>query len=151
MKLAEALAQRSECQVRMEELKKRIVRNARVQEGEQPGEDPQVLLDEVDRIALRLMELVQTINRTNVHTSFDEGTTIADAVAERDVLGAKRDLLMAVGDAASQRDDRSSKSEVRFIAALPVGKIQRQVDQLAKRYREIDLKIQELTWKTEVV
>ncbi len=151
MKLAEALTQRSECQVRMDELKKRIVRNARVQEGEQPGEDPQSLLDEVDRIALRLMELVQTINRTNSHTDFDEGTTIADAIAERDVLGRKRDLLMAVGDAASTRQDRYTKSEVRFVSALPVAKIQRQIDQLAKRYREIDTKIQELNWKTEVV
>lgn len=151
MKLAEALAQRSECQTRLDELKKRIVRNARVQEGEQPGEDPQVLLDEVDRLALRLMELVQTINRTNSATNFDEGTTIADAIAERDVLGRKRDLLIAVGDAASTRQDRYTKSEVRFVAAIPVGKIQRQVDQLAKRYREIDTKIQELNWKTEVV
>ena len=151
MKLAEALAQRCDCEARLEELEKRIVRNARVQEGEQPGEEPQVLLDEVDRIALRLMELVQTINRTDCQTSFDEGTTIADAIAERDVLGRKRDLLMAVGDAAATRHDRRTKSEVRFVAAIPVGKIQRQVDQLAKRYREIDMKIQELNWKTEVV
>ena len=151
MKLAEALAQRSECETRLEELERRIVRNARVQEGDQPGEEPQVLLDEVDRIALRLMELVQTINRTNSATRFDEGTTIADAVAERDVLGRKRDLLMAVADAASTRQDRFTHSGVRFVASIPVGKVQRQVDQLAKRYREIDTKIQELTWRTEVV
>lgn len=151
MKLAEALAQRSDCELRLDELEKRIVRNARVQDGEQPGEDPQALLDEVDRAALRLMELVQTIYRTNVETSFDEGTTIADAVAERDVLGRKRDLLMAVADAAALRQDRHSKAEVRFVSAVSVGKIQRQVDQLAKRYREIDMKIQELTWATEVV
>jgi hypothetical protein len=151
MKLAEALAQRSECQTRLDELKKRIVRNARVQEGEQPAEDPQVLLDEVDRLALRLVELVQTINRTNSQTPFDDGTTVADAIAERDVLGRKRDLLMAVGEAASTRHDRSSKSEVRIVATVPVGKIHRHVDQLSKRYREIDTKIQELNWKTEVV
>ena len=151
MKLAEALAQRHDCEMRLDELEKRIIRNARVQDGEQPGEDPQVLLDEVDRTALRLMELVQTIVRTNVQTSFDEGLSVADAVAERDVLGRKRDLLTAVAEAASLRQDRRSKAEVRFLATVPVGKIQRQVDQLTKRYREIDMKIQELTWATEVV
>lgn len=149
MKLAEALAHRTECQARLDELQKRITRNARVQEGEQPAEDPQVLLDEVDRLALRLLELVQTIDRTTARTRFDQDTTIAEAIAERDVLARKRDLLTAVADAASIRQDRCSQVEVRFVAAIPVGKIQRQVDQLAKRYREIDNKIQELSWKTD--
>jgi hypothetical protein len=45
MKLAEALAHRNDCQARFEELRKRIVRNICVQEGTQPGEDPQMLLD----------------------------------------------------------------------------------------------------------
>ena len=39
MKLAEALAERSDCQNRIEEIKKRLIRSARVQEGEQPAED----------------------------------------------------------------------------------------------------------------
>jgi len=46
MKLAEALAERSDCQVRIEDLKKRIVRSARVQEGEKPAEDSASLLKE---------------------------------------------------------------------------------------------------------
>lgn len=150
MKLAEALAQRSECQTRLEELKKRLVRNARVQEGEQPAEDPQALLDEVDRLSSQLMDLIRAINRTNSSTSFDKRTTIADAIAERDVVGRKRDLLAAVSEAASTRQDRYSKSEVRFIATIPVGKVQRQVDDLARQYREIDTRIQELNWKTEI-
>ena len=36
MKLAEALAERSDCQTKIEEIKKRLVRSARVKEGEQP-------------------------------------------------------------------------------------------------------------------
>ncbi len=39
MKLAEALAERSDCQTRLEDLKNRKERSARVQEGEQPSED----------------------------------------------------------------------------------------------------------------
>lgn len=50
MKLAEALAERSDCQVRMEEIKKRMVRSARVQEGEQPAEDMAGLLAESERL-----------------------------------------------------------------------------------------------------
>ena len=49
MKLAEALAERSDCQNRIEELKKRLIRSARVQEGDQPAEDTTELLAETER------------------------------------------------------------------------------------------------------
>jgi hypothetical protein len=71
MKLAEALAERSDCQNRLEELKKRVLRSARVQEGEKPAEDADELLAEIDRVFARLLELVTAINRTNAKTAFD--------------------------------------------------------------------------------
>ena len=78
MKLAEALAERSDCQSRIEETKKRLVRSARVQEGEQPAEDTTELLAEADRIFARLLELVSAINRTNAKTAFDHERSISD-------------------------------------------------------------------------
>ena len=47
--------------------------------------------------------------------------------------------------------DRYSKSEVRFVATMSVGKLQVGVDQLAKRYRELDTRLQELNWTTELI
>ena len=73
MKLAEALAERSDCQVKIEEIKKRLIRSARVQEGEQPAEDTTELLAESERVFARLLELVSAINRTNSKTAFDNG------------------------------------------------------------------------------
>lgn len=103
MKLAEALAERSDCQNRLEDLKKRIVRAARVQEGEAPPEDPAALLAEVERTSAHLLELIQAINRTNCRTAFAPSGTLADAIAERDALGRKRDLLASVAEAAGTR------------------------------------------------
>jgi len=151
MKLAEALAERSDCQNRIEEMKKRLVRSARVQEGEQPAEDTTELLAETARAFARMMELVSAINRTNSRTVFENERTISDAIAERDVVGKRRDFLAAVADAASTRQDRYSKSEVRFVATVSVGKLQTEVDQLAKRFRELDTRLQELNWKTELI
>ena len=59
MKLAEALAERSDCQNRIEEIKKRLIRSARMQEGEQPAEDTTQLLAETERTFARLLELVR--------------------------------------------------------------------------------------------
>ena len=151
MKLAEALAERSDCQNRIEEIKKRLVRSARVQEGEQPAEDTTELLAETERIFARMLEVISAINRTNSKTAFDSGRTISDAIAERDVVGKRRDFLAGISEAASTRQDRYSKSEVRFVATVSVGKLQTEVDQLAKRYRELDTRLQELNWKTELI
>ncbi len=150
MKLAEALAERSDCQVRIEELKKRLIRNARVQEGEAPAEDSGELLAELDRIFARTQELVSAINRTNAGTAFDQVQTISDAIAARDLTAKKRDTLTALAEAASTRQDRYSKSEVKFMATVAIGDVQKQVDQLARRYRQLDTRLQELNWKTDL-
>ena len=150
MKLAEALAERSDCQNKIEQIKARLFRIARVQEGEQPTEDSAELLAEADRVFARLLELISAINRTNSQTAFDSNHRISDAIAERDVTGKRRNFLAAVAEAASTRQDRYSKSEVRFVATLSVGKLQTEIDQLAKRYRELDTRLQELNWKTEL-
>ena len=150
MKLAEALAERSDCQNRLEDLKKRMVRSARVQEGEQPEEDSAELLSEAERLFARLLELISAINRTNAKTAFDDRQTISDAIARRDVTGKKRDFMAGIADAASTRQDRYSKSEVKFVATLSVSQIQKQVDQLSKEFRELDTRLQELNWQTEL-
>jgi hypothetical protein len=151
VRLAEALAERSDCQKRIEDLKSRITRCARVQEGEKPAEDTAALLAELERVFGRLLELIRVINRTNARTPFDGQRTISDAIAERDVLGKRRDLLAQIADAASTRQDRYSKSEVKFVATVAIGEIQARKDELSKEYRELDTKIQELNWKTDTV
>jgi len=151
LKIAEALAERSDCQNRIEDLKKRLARTARVQEGETPAEDPSELLAEVDRTFARLLHLVRSINRTNAKTVFSEQQTIADAIAERDAIGKKRNLLASLAEAGSTRQDRYSKSEVKFVATVPVALLQKQIDGLSKSFRELDTKIQELNWKTDLV
>jgi hypothetical protein len=151
MKLAEALAERSDCQVRLEQLKTRLARSARVQEGEAPAENMDELLAEVARLFARLEELMTAINRTNARTPFDSKRTISDAITVRDLAAKRRDVLAALADAASTRQDRYSKSEVKFVSTVSVAALQKEVDSLSKLYRETDTRLQELNWNTEVV
>ena len=151
MKLAEALAERSDCQNRLEDLKKRMARSARVQEGEQPAEDSAELLNEAERLFGRLLDLVSAINQTNARTAFDEKRSVSDAIAKRDITAKKRDFLSSIADAASTRQDRYSKSEVKFVATLSIAQLRKQVDQLSKEFRELDTRLQELNWQTELV
>lgn len=150
MKLAEALAERSDCQARIEDVRKRLTRTARVQEGEQPAEDTAELLGEAERLFARVLELVSAINRTNAQTAFDAKRSISDAIAERDLTAKRRDFLSAIAEAAGTRQDRYSKSEVKFVATVSIAQLQKQADQLSKRYRALDTRLQELNWQTEL-
>ena len=87
---------------------------------------------------------------TNSATAFEPGRSISDAIAVRDILGKKRDFLAGVAEAAGTRQDRYSKSEVKFVATVSVAQIQKQIDGLAKEFREVDTRLQELNWKTEL-
>ena len=93
MKLAVALIERADLQKRIEQLKQGIVRNAKVQEGYAPAEDPNALLDEIDQLSADLVRLIQRINRTNTAIRLGDGRTIADAIAARDRLKMLHALL----------------------------------------------------------
>src|SRR5262245_30135911 len=101
MKLAEALALRADAQKRFEQLRVRAQASARYQEGEEPAEDAAALLQEAADVLRELEDLIRRINRTNAMTSLDDGVTLTDAIARRDVLRLRHALLSSVADAAS--------------------------------------------------
>jgi hypothetical protein len=151
MKLAEALILRADCQKRIAQLKARLLTNAKIQEGDAPAETPRELIAELGRVSSELLELIQRINRTNSVTAFAGTGTLSDVLAERDVLGVQRAAYVELAQTASVHQDRYSRSEVKYISTINVGEIQKRADELAKNYRELDTRIQELNWKTELV
>ena len=151
MKLAEALILRADCQKRFEQLKVRIVRSAKVQEGDEPAENPNELIVELEGVSNQLLGLIQRINKTNSQTLLPESRTLADALAERDILALRREVYSGLAQAASVTQDRYSKSEVKFKSTVNVALIQKRADELAKAYRELDSRIQEINWRTELL
>lgn len=150
MKLAEALILRADQQKRLEQLKQRLLRNARVQEGDEPAEDPQALLREFEQVAAALVRLIQQINRTNAATAFETGDTLSDALARRDVLRLRQAAYRSLADAATVEQSRLTRSEVKFLSTVQVSAIQRRADELAQEYRELDARIQAANWATEI-
>ena len=151
MKLAEALIQRADHRKRLDQLRERLVGVARVQEGDAPAEDPAALLAEVERTAAGLTLLIQRINRTNSATPLDDGRTIADAIAERDTLQLRHSIITSLIQAAIIKQDRFTKSEVRFHSSVDILTLQRQADNLAQAYRELDTKIQAANWLVDLI
>lgn len=151
MLLAEALARRAEAQDRLNKVQERLISVARVQEGDTPEENPQALLSEGEGLLEEIEALVCRINYTNSRTNFDEQTTLTDAIARRDGLLRARRLYNAVADAASTRQDRYSRNEIRYVSTLSVADLRASADRLSKEYRELDTRIQQLNWTTELL
>ena len=150
MKLAEALNARADAQKRLQQIRQRVQLSARHQEGETPAEDPNELLAEAERVAAELERLIATINRTNVSVELEPGMSMTDALARRDVLGLRRAVLTEAAQVASVRQDRYSKSEIKFVSALDVQALHRAADAVAKEHRELDAKIQAKNWEVEL-
>jgi hypothetical protein len=150
MKLAEALILRADYQKRIAQLQQRLIRSAKVQEGEQPPETAQDLLAELESTAIELTRLIQQINRTNSTVSFQD-QPLSNTLAERDVLRLRRSAYDSLINAAAIRQERYMRSELRMVSTVDVAELQRQIDRLSRDYRELDAQIQAMNWATELI
>ncbi|GAA2503509.1 DIP1984 family protein [Streptomyces thermolineatus] len=155
MKLAEALAERADTTRRVEQLRSRIVGNARFQEGETPPEDAAQLLAEASEALDRLETLIRRINRTNSAADMGPDGTVTDALARRDVLRLRHAVVTAAADAAAGNDQREYgrqlRSEPVILPALPVAELRAQADVLAREIRELDMRIQRTNWEVDLL
>lgn len=151
MKLAEALILRSDLQKRISQLESRISNNVTVQEGDEPVENPNELLTQLDRDIEKLIDLIQKINRTNNQTMFDGEHSLADMLARREGLWKKRQSYSNIANQASFKFDRYSKTEIKNVTIIDVANLQEKVDGLSRDWRQLDTKIQALNWTVDLV
>ena len=150
MKLAEALQERADLNVKIEQLRIRLQNNALVQEGEKTAEDPAELLDELDRSVDMLRELMTRINMTNCSTVQD-GITITEMIAKRDALATKIRSYRDLVSVASGTARRAMHTEIKVFSAVDVKSLQKKIDEMSKELRLTDNCIQSLNWQTELI
>ncbi len=151
MKLALALSERADIQSRISDIGERMNRNAKVQDGEKPMEDPLVLIAEMETLYVRLEKLISRINRTNNNTLCGE-QTLTDILAKRDCLRQRiRIMRHFLGKASELTGTYYSRTEIKTYSTVPVAEMQKKVDDLSKEFRILDDKIQEINWTTELL
>ena len=150
MKLAEALSIRKDLQTRIEQLKVRIINNVRIQEGEQPAEDPTDLMKDLDSCLKQLEEIIYHINVTNMHAKSGD-KTLTQLMAERDVLTKRVQVLREVFNQASSSSERYSRSEIKYVTTIDVKAMGKQLDKLSSQLRSLDVEIQSINFATELM
>ena len=149
MKLAEALNQRADLQKRIAQLKERLSNNVKVQEGDQPAENPEDLFSELSNSLKELETMIVRINKTNQETHWN-GKTLTEMIAAKDVLSMHLSTLRSVLDAANVRSDRYSRNEIKFVRTIDVNLLQKRVDDLSRDLRELDSRLQQANWTTDL-
>lgn len=150
MKLAEALNLRADISKRISQLSERLNANSKVQEGEEPSEDPKELLEELDRLTEELSSLISRINLTNSRT-VHEGKTLTEMIAEKDTLSLKSSIIRSFLAAASEKIERYSNKEVKIYSTVNIRDMQKGSDELSEKIRKLNVSIQQLNWSTELM
>ena len=114
MKLAEALLLRADMNVELGRLGRRLARNARVEKGSVPGEDPLVLLEEALRVVREREALMIRINITKMQTRLPNGMSLMAALARRSRLESERTLVLeTIGKAEVAKSTRPPRISTR--------------------------------------
>lgn len=150
MKLAEALLLKSDYQRDIYELKTKIIHCSKIQEGEESLINPDELLSKLDDVFNKLEGITKRINYTNSQIRIN-GEILVDLILTRDAIKMKRKILTTLLDEATIKHDRYSQSEIKFVTIIDVLEIQREIDDLSKRFRELDTKIQQLNWTHDLI
>jgi hypothetical protein len=151
MKIAEALMVRADLTKRIASLQYRAGGNTRVQEGDEPNEDPNELAKEAFRLMQEFEELVERINRTNTLGQISSGETITAAMAARDRMQRQHAFLEHVISSAMGTSDYYSNREVRWTTTVNVAGLQKQADDVSRKLRELNTEIQQANWNVDLV
>ena len=151
MKLAEALSVRKDLKKRIQQLEQRINSNVKVQEDEEPLEDPTELMKELHSCLMQLEELIGRINLTNIKTKNAEGLSITQLIAKKDTLTMRIGILRGIYSEATNILSRYSPTEIRQECVIDVKQLSKQIDDYSARLRKIDMEIQGLNFLTELV
>lgn len=147
MKLAEALLVRADQKKKILSLRERIAQNALVQEGDAPRENVQELMAECFAVVAAQQALALRINAANAQARLADGRPLAQLLAERDVLMQQHAILALAVSSTHKETDRYSMREIKWVPQLDVAALQKQMEDLARKTRELNALIQETNWQ----
>ena len=150
MKLAEALSLRKDLQKKIDQLSSRLTQNVKIQEGDEPAEQPEELLKVLDECLKQLEELILKINITNLKPERN-GRTLTAMMAERDVLTKRISILREAFNAATQTQDRYSRTEIKYVSTIDIKALNKQIDHFSQELRKLDMQIQATNFEVDLV
>lgn len=150
MKLAEALMLRADLTKKLASLRERLGANAIVQDGQQPHEDPNGLLQDTFAVLDEFEDLLVRINTANAESQIPDGRTLTQAIAARDHLAQQHSILQHAVRSSQKEPDMYSVREIKWLSTMDVRSLQKQSEDVARKLRQLNATIQETNWQIEL-
>jgi len=165
MKLAEALIERKGLVEKIVTLEERICGCATYQEGAEPPEDPNELLQELAEAHSNLGQLIMRINSTNARAvvtpsgvltaavTRPEGELLADLIVQRDLAIRHQNALKRIASQVRETlgGARGLRSELRMVTSVDLKQLEHQIDELGATARKLDAQIQAANWAIDLM
>lgn len=146
MKLAEGLLLRADLIKKIEHLQNRIRPVLIVSDDKSPQEDPVELLAKMRTALHELEDIIVRINNTNNNTQIEGYKSLMEALAKRDALKMLSERLRNIRFSAQV----NNSGDANLQATIDIKKLQIEMDETGRAFRELDSKIQEINWQTEL-
>ncbi|MEZ4988648.1 MAG: DIP1984 family protein [Saprospiraceae bacterium] len=131
---------------KIEHLQNRIRPVLIVSDNKVPQEDPDKLLAQLRKTVQDLEAIIVRINKTNNETFVEGEGLLMEALAKRDSLKMLSEKLRIIRQAAQVNNTTYGNQK----ATVDIKDLQIEIDQTGRAFREIDSKIQEINWLTEL-
>lgn len=151
MKLAEALLLRSDMQKNLLALQQRIQQNVLIQEGDEPSENATALIQQSIQLNQELYHLIGQIHLTNAQAVTEKEIPLITLLNQRDCYSAEHKILQQALNHAQRDSERYSVREIRWLKTISVQEIQKQLDGISTKLRQLNLEIQASNWHIDLV
>ena len=152
MFLAEALLRKAALKKELDALEQRMCESARIPHDEEPVDDYLILLDNYRQKEGELLDISIRILATNNSTTFKEGETVSQAIVRRDSL--KRTVSMyskLIGATTGGGRGLFSSRDIKYKRVVDMDMVRANMDNVAMQYRDLDVKLQQLNWNTDLL
>ena len=122
-----------------------------IQEGDQPSEDPQTLIQEAIAINTELHQIIERIHQTNAQANTALGKSLLHLLSQRDALTQQHRIIQQAIDHTRRENGRYSSSEIRWVKTVSVTELQKQADEISKQLRQNNLEIQASNWQIDLL
>jgi len=146
--IMDLLDKRKNLQIKKGNLKHRIVANSQVQEGDEPSENPNDLIAELEEVEQELLVVTGDLTYWNYETYVGH-TRLIELITEREMWKAREISYRDFANQGQVSRDRFSRNEIKFISCIDVKDMQRKADEAAKKARALNALIQRTNILTE--
>lgn len=149
MNSQENLKLRAELRDKIDSVRIRLTKNAKVQEGTEPLENPRELIGELKQTINEYSKLLKSMNVVKNVDIQRQGKDLRETLAEREAITAEKSVLESFLQALKVDYSKFCTAEVQYINTIDIEEVEKRINELSERYNELEANFKRAAWKVD--